>query len=141
MDTGHFESGHISIHERLSLGNAEQNCLIWEYSTCPIWSSNCSCGIRNHTTKVLSNYHIVISSSEEEQLKFIMELKSTYPKLFLDTFELSTIERNLEKMFVVDSAAAFFEDKFKNDYNKNKIDKLKEFIEFEENSYFVWYNG
>ena len=49
------------------------------------------------TTKVLVDYHIVIfeCSCPEQQLKFIMETKTIYPELFLDTFELSTVEKCL----------------------------------------------
>ena len=44
--------------------------------------------------------------------------------MFLDTFELLTVERNLEKMSAVDLPASSFKQKF-NDWDKNEMDKFK----------------
>ena len=66
-------------------------------------------------SKVLDNYHTVISedaSCLERHLKSIIEPKPTYLDMFSDTFELSTVEKNLEKMLGVDLAASSFEEEF-----------------------------
>ena len=56
-------------------------------------------------------------------MKIIQKPKHTYPDMFPDTFEQSVVERNFEKMSVVDSAASLGE-QF-NEYDENREDRFK----------------
>lgn len=94
------------------------------------------CGI----SKTIVNYHTTISKyahCPERQLNSILEPKSSYPDPFPDVFENSNVERNLEKMFAVDSAAASHDEELIGDYDRNRIENFRKSIEFRDNSYFV----
>lgn len=79
-------------------------------------------------SNIQENYHTIISecsSCPQQQVKFVLEPKFTYPETFPYTFELSNVEQNLEKMFAVNSCTSFFnEDEYISDYDKNKRDKF-----------------
>lgn len=68
-------------------------------------------------------------------MKFVIYPKPPYPEIFLGTFELSAVERNLERMFAVESS--FNEDAHVSDYDKHKIKDSEKTIEFKDNFYYV----
>ena len=61
----------------------------------------------------------------------------SYPDPFAETFVESQVERNLEKMFDVDSLGISSEDEVICDYDQHKIMEFEKSIEFRDNAYHV----
>ena len=61
----------------------------------------------------------------------------SYSDPFAEIFVESQVERNLEKMFDVDSLGISSEDEVICDYDKHKIMEFEKSIEFRDNAYHV----
>lgn len=70
------------------------------------------------------NYHAIVpkySTCSDTRVNFVMNPIKSYPDPFAEIFDGSQVERNLEKMFDVDSLGISPEDEAICDYDKNKI--------------------
>ena len=69
--------------------------------------------------------------------KFCNEPDKELPDPFAEIFVESQVERNLEKMFDVDSLGISSEDEAICDYDQHKIMEFEKSIEFRDNAYHV----
>ena len=86
------------------------------------------------------NYHAIVSkfsTCSDTRGNFVMNPIKSYPDPFAEIFVESQVERNLEKMFDVDSLGTSSEDEAICDYDQHKIMEFEKSIEFRDNAYHI----
>ena len=115
----------------------------WEFSTGISPLGNCqhflyenqSTPKKVQSTDFQRNYHAIVSkfsTCSDTRVNFVMNLIKSYPDPFAEIFVENQVERNLEKMFDLDSLGISSEDEAICDY-----DQLEKSIEFRDNAYHV----
>ena len=88
-----------------------------------------------------SNFYTIISNYSHcpiSGVNFVLNPKKSYSDPIGELFDESLIERNLEKMFDVDSlGSSLNEDKSVSNYDKAKIKEFENSIHYRNNAYYV----
>ena len=127
------------------------NCMkgsAWEFLTGIYPFGNCQHFLyKNQTTptKVQGKpsqhyYHAIVpeySACSDTRVNFVMSPIKSYPDPFTEIFNESQVERNLEKMFDVDSLEVSPEEQSISDYDKWKIKEFENSIKFKDNAYHI----
>lgn len=110
------------------------------FGNCQHFLYDKQCNSKKIKNKDLHNYHAIVSkysTCSDIRVNFVMNPIKSYPDPLAEIFDESQVERNLEKMFDVDSLGISSEDEATCNYDKSKIMEFENSIEFKNNAYHV----